>query len=76
MLHKAVRQAALEAGLTRPASCHALRHSFTPHLLEAGYDVRAIQKLLGHSDVSTTMIYMHALNRSGREVRGPLDGVL
>jgi integrase len=61
------------AGLAKPASCHTLRHSFATHLLEDRYDIRTIQEILGHRDVSTTMIYTHVLNRGGRGVRSPLD---
>jgi len=64
------------AGVAKNASCHSLRHSFATHLLESGYDIRTIQELLGHNDVSTTEIYLHVLNRGGRGVRSPLDGLL
>jgi integron integrase len=75
-VQKAVRAAALQAGLTKPVGCHTLRHSFATHLLEDGYDIRTIQELLGHKDVSTTMIYTHVLNKvGGRGVRSPVDGL-
>jgi integron integrase len=75
VIQKLVRRAAQKAGITRPVSPHVLRHSFATHLLESGYDIRTVQELLGHSDVSTTMIYTHVLNRGGRGVISPLDRV-
>ena len=73
VIQRAMRAAAREAGLVKRATCHTLRHSFATHLLVAGYDIRTIQELMGHSDVSTTMKYVHVLNKGGRGVRSPLD---
>ena len=72
-LQKAIRSAARKAGLAKPVGPHTLRHCFATHLLEAGYDIRTVQELLGHKDLSTTMIYTHVLNRGPQAVRSPLD---
>lgn len=72
-VQRVVKAAIRDAGITKPASCHTLRHSFATHLLEQGYDIRTVQELLGHADIRTTMIYTHVTNRKAPVVRSPLD---
>jgi len=72
-IHRAIKEAVRAAGIIKPVSCHTLRHSFATHLLLSGQDIRTVQELLGHSDVSTTMVYTHVLNRGARGVRSPME---
>ncbi|HEX9981745.1 MAG TPA: tyrosine-type recombinase/integrase [Thermoanaerobaculia bacterium] len=73
VIQRAVTDAAREAGIDKRVTCHSFRHSFATHLLEHGHDIRTVQKLLGHRDVATTMIYTHVLRHGARGVRSPLD---
>jgi site-specific recombinase XerD len=73
VLQRAIKESARSVSIVKPVSCHTLRHAFATHLLEDGYDIRTMQELLGHRDVSMTMIYTHVLDRGGKGVYRPLD---
>lgn len=75
IVRKAVKTAVRRAGIPKHTTCHTFRHSFATHLLEAGFDIRTVQELLGHKNVKTTMIYTHVLNRGGKGVRSPVDAL-